>query len=103
MTNGMGWLFLVLALLLAGMASRPRLRRSLTWGRSGSRLPMSAFGLGAWIVAFLVISAAAFGLLPFAIIFLVVPFLAIAGMIDSHRHRRKRQAAVQRTASTSGR
>jgi len=67
----------------------PRTRRDWHWGRTQTRIPMSAAGQGAVIGVLLLISAAIFGLLPLAMIFLAVPLLACAGVYDSYRHHRQ--------------
>ncbi len=49
---------------------------------------MSQMGLAAWIGAFLLVAATAFGLLPFFTLFAVIPILALAGLFDSYRNSR---------------
>ncbi|NCB40669.1 MAG: hypothetical protein EOM80_18060 [Erysipelotrichia bacterium] len=86
--NRMGVLFLVLAIMAACIASNARWRSKWGWGRTGQGGPISAIGWFAWILAFLVISAAGFEILPLQSIFFVVPGVMIAGVYDSWHNSR---------------
>lgn len=90
------WLLLAITCALACLGLNPRRRRSWCWGRSATRVPMSAVGAGTWILSFAVLTAAAFGILPFLTIFLPVPVLLCVGLYDSWRHARTRKAGTGR-------
>jgi len=87
---GIGLLFIALALILAGLAAHPGMRRKCRWGRTASSIPMSVMGLATWIGAFLLVAATSFGLLPFLTLFAVIPILAMAALFDSYRNSRSK-------------
>ena len=88
-SNVIGFIFLGLAVITTLVALHPGWKGGFRWGRTATAVPMSALGLCAWVVAFLLISAAGFGWLPLLTIFGVPPLLAAAGLYDSHRASRK--------------
>jgi len=52
---------------------------------------MSAFGAGVVIATFGMLTATAFGFLPFPTLFLSVPLLSVAALCDSWRNSRAKQ------------
>jgi len=65
---------------------------------------MSAVGIAAWIAAMSLLTAAAFGILPFFTIFLPIPLLLPAALYDSWREQRdkgKRKGDLSRRSDTS--
>ena len=82
------WLLLALTCVIAYLGLNPRTRRALRWGRTATSYPMSVVGAVVVIVTFVVLTATAFGFLPFLTLFLSLPLLLVGAMHDSWRHRR---------------
>ncbi len=85
------WLLLALTCLVGCLALIPGVRRGWRWGRTDTSIPMTGVGAAAWVAALGLMTAAAFGFLSFAAIFLALPMLVIAAAHDSWRERRARK------------
>ncbi len=83
------WVLAVITIVLMYIVLSPRRRKKMRWGRTSIAYPMSSFGAFACLGVLLLLDAAAFGMLPFGVIFLSVPLLACAGAYDAYRDNRK--------------
>ena len=88
------WVLLAITCFVTAFGLNPRIRRKWRWGRTSTSIPMSLFGACIGIGVLWMMSATAFGFLPFFSIFLAIPLLLVGALYDSWRnsHSKRRQA-----------
>lgn len=83
------WVLAVLTIVLMYIVLSTRRRKKMRWGRTTTGYPMSSVGAYTCLGVLLLLDTAAFGYLPFGVIFLSVPLLVCAGVYDAYRDYRK--------------
>ncbi len=90
------WVLLAITGLVVALGLIPRVRRQWRWGRTHTSVPMSAFGVVVAVATVGMLTAAAFGVLPFLAIFLAIPLLLVGALYDSWRDGRTKRRNMKR-------
>ncbi len=77
------WLLAVLTVVVMCALFAPSRSKNRYWGRTHTRIPMSAVGAWAFVTVMLLFTVSAFGFLPLWTIFLGIPILLVAALYDS--------------------
>lgn len=82
------WLLLALTCVIGYFVLNHRTRRTLRWGRTSTSYPMSVAGAVVVMGTFGVLTATAFGVLPFLALLVSIPLLLAGALYDAWRNSR---------------